>query len=83
MPSSSRAGFDASAIASVIQEWVLGWWKRGVAFGSDGGGDVVVGGEEGVGHGGWGEGRAEDEMDDGAAVLVNSFWGVGFLDGTG
>lgn len=39
---------------------------------------------DGVGHGGRREGRTEDEVDDGAGVLVNSFWGEGgmLLDGT-
>lgn len=75
MPSVSRVGSDDSAIAPVIDERVLGCRKHGVAVRSDDGGDVAVGREDGVLHGGWGEGRAEDEVDDGAAVLCQ-FFGV-------
>lgn len=38
-------------------------------MGGDGGDDVVVRGDDGDGHDGWREGRTEDEVDYGAAVL--------------
>lgn len=69
MSSLSRVGSDESAIAPIIHERVFRGREAGVAFGGDGGSDVVVSREDGVAHDGWGEGRAEDEVDYGAAVL--------------
>ena len=71
MPSFSRAGSDESAIAPIVHERVLRCREYGVAFGGDGVSDVVVSRDNGLGHDGTREGRAEDEVDHCTADLVN------------
>ena len=63
-------GFDESAIALVVQKRVFRCWEYRVAFGSDGGSDIVVRRKDGVGHDGWREESAEDEVDYSAAIFV-------------
>ena len=72
MSSLGRVGFDESAIALVVQKRVFRCREYGVAFGGDGGSDVIVRRTDGVGHYGWREGTAEDEVDYSAAVFVKS-----------
>ena len=64
-------GGDEGAIALVVHERVLRRRKHAVAFRGDGGSDVVVGRDDGDGHDVGREGRAEDEADDDAEVLVS------------
>lgn len=68
MTSYGRVRFDESAIAQVPHERVFQRWECGVALGGDGGNDVVVRREDGVGYDDCRERRAENKVNYGAVV---------------